>query len=390
MSRYKILSLIGGTQLKLAEYLPEYDAIVLDPSTSLLGIPPGQETTFSYQERPKYEAIRGLHRQRASELATFLGFGGVLLVRLREPSWLYVGAPGEPAGGMNSFSWWLTPVFDALGRVSPDSAFAHPAPGTALTPTEPGHPFESYLRTINSYEVWLDDDDIPDEEGVIVLAENRARKPVAVEVACGQGVAIMVPPPTSEGTGYLLEAAVASLLDSRIALHEDWPTDEERELLDKRAQVLSEMRGKRDKIDQELVRLRDVKVSVMRLLHVERAIGYYRKATAGAPTAKSIPAIWKMQEMLREHYNRGDAGLAQLLGVSKGDMEFLDRLANTKELDVRHTTAGKPSSVLPNELQRVLGIGKALVQGLINYECRQLAAPTVTAVRANGPSRERG
>jgi hypothetical protein len=76
-----------------------------------------------------------------------------------------------------------------------------------------------------------------------------------------------------------------------------------------------------------------------------------------------------MLEMLRDHYTKGLAEIAKLLVVPKADLEFLHDIANKKDLDVRHATAGQPRPVSAEELQRALGVGKAIVQGTINYEC---------------------
>ncbi len=76
-----------------------------------------------------------------------------------------------------------------------------------------------------------------------------------------------------------------------------------------------------------------------------------------------------MLEMLRAHYTRGYSGLADLLQVPKEDLEFVNDIANKKDLDVRHAEPGTPRAVQPDELQRVLLVGKAIVQGTIDYEC---------------------
>src|SRR5207253_9742078 len=109
------------------------------------------------------------------------------------------------------------------------------------------------------------------------------------------------------------------------------------------------------------VEIRDVKAGVIKKVHVERTIGYMAKA-AKTPTPKnSIPPIWNMLEMLRDHYNRGLAEIAKMLGVPKGDLEFLHEIANMKDLDLRHATAGQTRAVRPEEVQRVLRIGMAVV-----------------------------
>jgi len=392
MGPYKILSLTSGpTPLEDAEYLPEFDAIVLDPPAALLGIGPGTDVTWPYEQRPFFERMRAARERRSEELTTFFGRGGVLLVRLVQPSWLYVGDVNT--GGLDSFSWWLNPMVVATRRSASVYTFAHPGSGTALTVVAPGHPFETYLRYVNSYQAWLEDD-LREADGVVVLAENRARRPVAIEVACYRGAVVIVPPPTSEGAENLLKAALWTLLDGRVALNEDWPTAEERKLLEERETVLGEMRTKRDDFDKRLVVLRDLKAGAMKLLHVDRAIGYYRQATAATPTPeKSIPPIWKMLEMLREHYTKGTAGLAVLLGVPKDDLEFVQAIANKKDLNVRHTTTGLPRAVNPSELARVIATGEALVQGTIDYECRLSTVPavdeTAAAIPANGSRSDR-
>lgn len=388
MSVYKILTLTtaGGTPLEKAEYLPEYDAIVLDPPFTLLGVEPGRNQSLDYRQRPNFAVLENIHARRNKELATFFHRGGVLLVRLVEPSWLYV--EDQPTTQiMESFSWWLAPVLLSIGR-TPPKEFARPGSGTALTIVEPGHPFEMYLRSVNSYTAWLDND-IRESDGVVVLAENRAHQPVAVEIACYPGAAVLVPPPTSEGSGYMLSAALRDLLNRRVALSEEWPTAEEQKLLREREEILGEMRARRDDVDRRLVSVRDVKAGVITILHVSRAIGYYRQATATTPTPKrSIPLIWNMLELLRDHYTRGNSQLAELLGLPKADLEFVQRIANKKDLDVRHTEPGQPRAVTQSELDRAVAIGGAMVQATIDYECRlaltATSAPQAAGQRSNG------
>jgi hypothetical protein len=230
---------------------------------------------------------------------------------------------------------------------------------------EPGHPFESFLREIRFYRFRLS----RNWRNLVVLAENRAGDPVAVEVPCRRGALILLPPPTTEGQEHLLDLAVYKALQSRLGVAHEWVVSDEKRLIADRDAVLRQMREKREGIDQQLARVREIKEVLLQTLHVSRAIGYYKKATGGTPTPKtSIPVLWNLVEMLREHFNRGTSTLATLLSLPKEDLEFLDALANNRDLDLRHTTSGQPKPVEPAELQRALAIGKAVVEATIEYE----------------------
>ena len=87
--------------------------------------------------------------------------------------------------------------------------------------------------------------------------------------------------------------------------------------------------------------------------------------------------------MLRERFNKGTSTLATMLSMPKEDLEFLGVLANNRELDLRHTTAGQPKLVEPAELERALAVGKAVVEAVIEYEYKaRIVSPL--PVTANG------
>jgi len=382
---YKILRLNehGKDELEQADFLAEYDAIALDPSWALFRTPPGRHVTWPHVDNNvhNFGALKALLTRRPAELWPFFAHGGILVVRLVEPARLQLG--GFP-DVLTSFDWWYSAAAAASdGALPADWRYIQAASGP-LHVLEPGHPFESYLRTTTTYSARL----TGYHPGIIALAENRAGEPVAAEVACQRGALLLVPPPTSEGGEYMLEAGISTALQSRLGVAHEWTVAEEKVLTDQRDAVLREMRERRQEIEQKLATTRATKEAVLGMLHVDRVIGKYRMATNGTPVAKaSVPALWSMTELLREHYNKGTATLAAMLRLPKDDLEFLDTLANNRDLDLRHTTSGQPKPVEPAELQRALAIGKAVVQAVIDYEYTAIGAVQVAAngVRKTSP-----
>lgn len=382
---YKVLDLTlhGKQDLESADFLAEYDAICLDPSWPLFRIEPGREITWPQVDAQihNYRVMEALLARRSSEIWPFFVHGGVLVARVVEPAKVRIGGLTD---FIDSYTWWYsTAVRAADGAIPPDwSTYVRSGSGEVHV-LEPGHPFETYLRATRSYEARL-----THRDRVITLAENRTGEPVAAEVACLSGALIFIPPPLDEGGEYLLRAAIDDALQSRIGIAQNWIVAEERTLTKERDAVLGEMREKRREIDRRLTRTRELKDGVLRTLHVERAIGYYRAATRAVPTPKkAIPPLWNLIEMLREHYNKGTSGLATILGLPKEDLEFLDTLANKRELDLRHTTSGELQPVLESELRRALDIGKRLVEGAIQYEFGKAVALPAAAGRPNGYTR---
>jgi hypothetical protein len=384
---YKILKLNahGKEQLEHADYLAEYDAIDLDPSWVLFGIQPGQHVTWPQESANlhNFEVMKALLERRSSELWSFFTNGGLLVVRLVAPGTLEISGLRE---FLNSFAWWYETAYRASDHAIPPTwDWIQAGSGDTAQVLEPGHPFENYLRLASVYQARL----TGNRARLISLAENRTGNPVAAEIACQDGALVLVPAPLHDGVEDLLDAAIQAALDSRVGVVNQWPVDEERSLSDQRDAILREMREKREDVDRQLVRSRERKAAVMKLVHVERAIGYFRKATDGVPLPKvAVPALWNMIEMLRDHYTKGYAQLAAMLDVPKDDLEFLNTLANNKALDLRHATSGGPTAVTPAEVQRARAIGKAVVAAVIDYEYSKASAAPAVAVGSNGEREE--
>lgn len=384
---YKILKLNahGKNQLDTADFLGEYDAISLDPSWALFGIQPGQRVDWpqEYANLHNFEAMTAIFERRSEELWAFFTNGGLLVVRLIQPATLAI--TGLTAT-LNTYAWWYETAYRASDHaIPPNWHWIQFGSGTTSRLLEPGHPFESYLRTASVYQARL----TGNRGRLISLAENRTGNPVAAEIPCQTGALILVPPPASEGAEYMLDAAIQTGLDSRLGIAHEWMVPEEQALREKRDAIMREMREKRDDVDRELARSRDRKAAVLQIAHVERAIGYYRKATDNTPRPRiAIPALWNTVEMLRDYYTKGTSTLASMLNRPKDELEFLNTLANNKDLDLRHTTSREPTAVTPAQLQRALAIGKAIVAALIEYEYTKLSATPTVAVGSNGDREE--
>jgi hypothetical protein len=286
---------------------------------------------------------------------------------------------------LDSLSWWVEPTTRGLekGSIHPEYLTVG-AMGASVIPREPGHPFEDYLRSWTPQYQAILDRDLLDMPEVTILAENRAGDPIAVEIETWKGAVILVPPPTSEAAENIFGLAVRDVVTSRLAVQRDWMLAEERALIGRREEILRQMREERAGIERELKTVGETKAQILAEVHVNRAIGYYKKATKGTPTPKkSIPPIWEMLEMLRGHYNKGYSGLAQLLQISKDDLEFVNHLANDKELDIRYAGPGRPHRVTEPQLLRILATGKAIVQGFIQHEYKVASG---VSVAPNGKS----
>lgn len=381
---YKILRLHehGKDQLEQADFLAEYDAIALDPSWVLFGIEPGRHVTWPQVDNNLYNfhAMEVLLNKRSTELWPFFAHGGLLVVRLIEPARLQIGGFKQI---LDSFGWWYdTAARASAGGMSPMSGYIQAGTGQVRV-LEPGHPFESYLRATTTYRARI----TGGHSRLVALAENRTGEPVAAEIPCQQGALFLVPPPTDDGGEYLLQGAIYEALKSRLGVAHEWTVAEEGVLADQRDAALREMREKRREIEQRLATTRERKEAVLAKLHVDRVIGKYRIATNGTPVAKvSVPALWSMTELLREHYNKGTATLAAMLNLPREDLEFIDALANNRDLDLRHTTGGQPKPVEPGELQRALAIGRAVVGAVIEYEYRASVATPVAGLAEIHPT----
>ena len=183
----------------------------------------------------------------------------------------------------------------------------------ALEVREPGHPFEEYLRGCGRFRCRLSAylRNIP---GAVVLAENRAGDVVAVEIPIGEGSAVFVPAPDSPEDEERLETAVRRSLAQRVGARKDWIPPQERDLITARDDLLSRMRVERAATDARLAEVRAAKAKILREEVVSRAVSYYRQATApGSTPDRTLGFLYKITDLLRDHFGGGDPGLAEAL-----------------------------------------------------------------------------
>lgn len=236
---------------------------------------------------------------------------------------------------------------------------------------EPGHPFEEYLKGVGRYRCRLGAylRDIP---GAVVLAESRMGEVVAIEVPLGNGSAVIVPPPRSEEDEKRIDAAVRRAVAQRVGARGDWVPEQERALIEARDSVLTRMRQERSVIDAQLEEVRVIKARVLDEEIVSRAASYYRQATAPGVTADRVMFfLYKITDLLRDHFGAGESGLAEALGMTVAQIKKIKKVANLPEKDLRHAGVGPTEQVTDTELSEAVSTGREMVNQLVTRRLRE-------------------
>lgn len=356
---------LPGDGLGRAQFLPEYDAIVLNPA-SVLHLGPGEVIDapglFAHLHSPL--------ARRSEELPDFFAAGGVLVASLEPVSQLTYNDFG---GVLDSYEWWG--IRAELGLIAAVGAMmVSPGHGPIDLITEPGHPFRDYLESTVAYQVRMTCE-VSSQAHVTVLAENRIGEAVAIEIGVRAGLIIAVPPPTNAASSALLMSALDRLLAIRRIHTARWKLAAETAVEAKRNAVLSELRAQRDAADSELAGLSALRDDVLRLPAVARAIRYYEQATDGTPTPRSsLPIIYKCIEVIEDAFG-GESPAVVALGISNRKLKRIKALANRTSLDIRHAPSAtdEPLPISDQDFLQALADTGELLRAFIENRAGQFS-----------------
>ena len=377
------------------EHFSEYDAIVIAPTWSDMFRGDLQEPGTT--QKARYESWRGREpidyvgwyggelSRRASELQPFFELGGLFVVRVTQD--ITLEAPGHLSDYVSAQAWFAEPLLRALilaGKpLEPPDRSVTLAGSGAIATIDPGHTFESYLRSVGSYACRLHAG-LSTLPGVSVLAENRAGDPVAIEVEVLAGAIVFVPPPRTEVHEQLLEIAVARSLDQRVTVHDLVTLDAERELVRTRDEAIREQRRIRAESESASAVIQAQKAQVLKDEVVRRAIDYVLSATRlSATPERSLGRLYKMWEMIEEYCGGSESKLADALEMPLERIKRIKRLANDRELDLRHATAEGTKAPGDTRVAEAIEIGREMVRRFVEFRYRDRTRPPEAG--ASGP-----
>lgn len=261
-------------------------------------------------------------------------------------------------------SWFLSTIADQLHREDAADGFVLVGRGTPIRVVEPGHPFGEYLELRNGYEARITDV-IRAYSNAVVLAENRGGDPIAAEFRIGSGSLILLPPPQTPEEEQALSAAVEDSLALSVRPRA-WTVREEREIAEALDQRLAAMRTARDAAGKSLREIRSLKDQVLQESIVRRALGYWERAIRpGTRLDTAFHELYRLIEMLEDHYRGGERELADALGIPLTRIKSVKRLANQKEHDFRHATVGDPAQPQTQDVQEAFVTAGEIVQAFV-------------------------
>ena len=112
--------------------------------------------------------------------------------------------------------------------------------GSSIAPLIPGHPAESYLEALGTYKARFGNY-VAALPHVTVLAENRSREPIALEITVARGAVFVVPPAQDADQRDQLKSAMNAILRSQLGQAHEWPLEEEETLRAERQKVLHQL-----------------------------------------------------------------------------------------------------------------------------------------------------
>ena len=366
------------------DHLSEYDAIVLEPTwRGMFGLHEldrhGQ--TVDLERGALIDELAPEVAKRRAELPSFFALGGLLVIRVNLPTQLRAWRYGGQSVELESDAWFAAflyepdPVQTSFRVAFPDRVPPLTLAGSGMIETsEPGHPFEGYLRARRRYECRLHGY-VRSLPGAVVLAENRAGEPVAVEFPVDAGSIVVVPPPEDSDDEERLDDAVMRTLAQRVGARREWVPPQERALLAERDEVLARMRSERDAAQLTLQKLRTLKARILDEDVVGRAAAYWRQATApGVTHENAMMRLYKITDLLREYLGGGEADLADGLGMPLSRIKAIKRVANMPEKNLRHAGVGPTEAVTDKEFADAVAAGHEMVENLIARRIREETA----------------
>ncbi len=365
---HNILALVddGPVDLVKAAYLGEYSGIILDASSVAFAdelppvVPP---IDIPIRDVGHYRSLMVEQRRREEQADGFFRAGGVLVVRLQPETELSYGDRGYAE--FDSFlisNWWRS-------KIQPDwLTGTAPGVGQSIEVTEPDHPFAPVISTATEYTARFTQN-LDGRDDIAVLAKNRSGYAIAAEFDCSHGKIICVPAGCDTG---LLELALRAYLDDAHGTDAEIRLPEEDEIEKAIDTVDHEHRTARLSLTEKRQAVRDVKSGVLGNIHVKRARSYVKAAkTVGANPTAIMTSLYKMVEMLEDYFNSGEQGLPKALDVDMALIKRIKRLANKKELDIRHATSGEPDGADAVEFDQAIVDGDAILNAFVHVLYRE-------------------
>ena len=121
--------------------------------------------------------------------------------------------------------------------------------------------------------------------------------------------------------------------------------------------------------------MRDTKRKVLDNVHVKRGWSYVKAAkVANASPTAMMTSLYKMVEMLEEYFGTGEQGLPDALGIEMAPIKRIKRLANKKQLDIRHATAGEPEGADAAEFDQARVDGEDILHAFVQVLYKEAVA----------------
>jgi hypothetical protein len=378
MSALRILKLNAGHRLYNAPVLGEFDAVIVDDRASSIldsfdHLQPGRMIDTEVQVASELAGHLG---RRRGELLDMLRAGGILVVRLREPSALRCFVKGALAIYSEPelvwmWDWWapLIERFEVLKTVNGLPVIG--GSGNRVSVDDPDHCLEPYLLSA-SYAAVLSDLVFTDRSTrPRRLASNPASTAVACEFSVSSGLVILVP---ADGDEQVLTECVENLLLVRGAEARDWPVPEEQDLLDAYAATAERLRRERVTLLDGLREVRKRKETALAIPEVRRVLSRHRKATAASTSVRdSLVILYKVVEIIEDYFG-GESAMIVTLGITKAMVNAVKKPANDKRYEVRHATIGEPEILKDDEVQGALAAARAIIQAFIDHLYQGTAA----------------
>jgi hypothetical protein len=332
-----------------AHHLGDYEAVIVELTwPSLVGLHGGPAAGYSLSlDYPLVNDTRISVGRRTKELLDFLVSGGVLAVKAHARAVIeWSNTIGTQSMTANTDAW-LIEAIPGLGGGHYE--IFELGSGKSISITEPGHPLEDVIAGAAGYSALL-------RNNVFVL-------PSGVNDAA-------------------LESSLGRLLDARARHRGMWILPRETELLKEEKVLRGAVQEALTRIKAERDQLADVRIEVMKDVHVERAVTYYENGVSATRDVKrAMQDLHKLAEMLEAVLGGSEDEMAKALKVPKSRFKSIKKLANQKEYDLRHATSGEPIGADAAEIQRARDAARELVQKFIELRSAEELERRVPALQ---------
>lgn len=340
----------SGQTLLSSDALSDFDAVVVDQLIEVWGLlpemvpPPGFEREV---DSTSLGALRHHLSRRTQEAAALLAHGGILVVRLFPLSGLtasygnaWVGQPREDR--ISSADWWLglDQRWSWMNTKLPESPAIDGASGVVADVDDPGHLLEGYLRD-SRYRATLNPVFI-EGSGAQVLATNRGGEVLAIQMAIGTGLLLLLP---SDGPEPLLADGLCKLIDLRSSLTSQWPLSREVAAFGHLQEVERELHGSRREAQEDIFAVLATKRRIMQDPTAIRATDAYRSAsTPGTSRQQALARLYSAIELIQKSLG-GEGHMIATLHTTKATVERVKRTANDPTVEARHVAPGATAEI---------------------------------------------